>query len=123
MPIRWTVDQSREMLLAEAEGAITLQEVVEYLDAVVTAGTGPYRKLFDGSKAQSAMTDEEIMVLGARLRTYHGQGKTGALAIVVAADKTHGLARLFGVLAAADRRTKIFNTLKAARDWIDAQPR
>jgi hypothetical protein len=122
MPIRWTVDQSRQMLLATAEGEITLKEIVEYLNAVVAAGTMPYRKLFDGSEARLAMTDEEMMVLGVRLRTFHGQGKIGALAIVAAADKTHGLARLFGALAAADRRTKIFETLKAARDWIDAQP-
>ncbi len=122
MSIRWSVDQSRQMLLATAEGEITLKELVEYLDAVVAAGTMPYRKLFDGSQAWSAMTDEEMMVLSVRLRTYHGQGKTGALAIVAAADKTQNLGRLFGALAAADRRTKIFETFRAARDWIDAQP-
>lgn len=110
------------MLLAEAEGAITLKDLVEYLDAVVAAGTMPYRKLFDGRKASSLMTDEEMAVLGVHLRTYHGKGKVGALAVVVAADQTTGFARLFGALAAADRRTKIFNTAKAARDWIDAQP-
>ena len=121
MPIRWSVDQPRQMLLATAEGEITSKELVEYLDAVVAAGTMPYRKLFDGSQAWSAMADEEMMVLSVWLRTYRGQGKTGALAIVAAADKTQGLARLFGALAAADRRTKIFETLKAAREWIDAQ--
>lgn len=110
------------MLLADAEGAISLKELLDYLDAVVAAGTMSYRKLFDGRKASSLMTDEEMAVLGVHLRNYHGQGKTGALAVVVAADQTAGFARLFGALAAADRRTKIFHTVKAARDWIDDQP-
>ena len=99
-----------------------MRELVEYLDAVVAAGTMPYRKLFDGRQAWSAMTDEEMMELSVRLRTYHGQGKIGALAIVAAVDKTQDLARLFGALAAADRQTKIFETFNAARDWIDTQP-
>lgn len=122
MPIRWTVDHDRQMLVAEAEGAITLTDLTEYLDAVVAAGTMPYRKLFDGKKASSLMTDEDMAVLGVHLRNYHARGKIGPLAVVVGADQTVGFARLFGALAAADRRTKIFNTAKAAREWIDAQP-
>lgn len=110
------------MLTAVCEGHVTLSDIERYLDAVVVAGTMPYRKLFDGTNGDTAMTDEEMMQLGARIRAYHGQGGTmGALAIVVPSEHTHGLARLFGALAAADRPTKIFRNRRAAHRWLEAQ--
>lgn len=121
MPINWTIDHDQRMLTAVCEGDLTLAEIAEYLDAVVVAGSMPYRKLFDASQAETAMTDEEMMMLGARIRAYHGEGKMGALAIVVTTDHTRGLARLFGALAAADRPIKIFRDVRAARRWLDAQ--
>ncbi len=43
------------------------------------------------------------------------------LAIVVVTEHTHGLARLFGALAAADRPIKIFRDARAARRWLEDQ--
>jgi hypothetical protein len=122
VPITWTIDHDKRMLTAVCEGDVTLRDIEGYLDAVVVAGTMPYRKLFDGTRADSAMTDEEMMALGARIRAYHGSGKMGPLAIAVVTEHTHGLARLFGALAAADRPIKIFRDLRAARRWLEAQP-
>jgi hypothetical protein len=122
VPITWTIDHEARLLTAVAEGEITLGDLEGYLDAVVVAGSMPYRKLFDGTRADSGMTDEEMMALGARIRAYHGMGTMGALAIVAASENTYGLARLFGALAAADRPIKIFRDLKTARRWIEVQP-
>jgi len=128
VPITWTIDHEQRVLTAVCEGDVTLRDIEGYLDAVVVAGSMPYRKLFDGTRGESAMTDEEMMLLGARIRAYHGKddmgapGAMGALAIVVVSDHTHGLARLFGALAAADRPIKIFRDVRAARRWLDAQP-
>ena len=110
------------MLTATCQGDITLRDLEDYLDAVVVAGSMPYRKLFDGTDGDSKMTDEEMMHLGARIRAYHSAGPMGPLAIVVVTDHTHGLARLFGALAAADRPIKIFRDVRAARRWLDGQP-
>lgn len=110
------------MLTAVCEGSITLHDIEGYLDAVVVAGSMPYRKLFDGTHGDSAMTDEEMMILGARIRAYHTTGAMGALAIVVVTEQTHGLARLFGALAVADRPIKIFRDVRAAGRWLAAQP-
>jgi hypothetical protein len=123
VPISWTIDHDQRMLTAVCEGDVTLSDIEGYLDAVVVAGTMPYRKLFDGSRSGSRMSDEEMMLLGARIRAYHGDGKMGPLAIVVTTEHTHGLARLFGALAAADRPIKIFREVRAARRWLDEQPR
>ena len=122
MPITWKIDHEARLLTAVAEGDVTLGDLEEYLDAVVVAGSMPYRKLFDGTRGESTMTDEEMMALGARIRAYHAMGPMGALAIVAVSENTYGLARLFGALAAADRPIKIFRDLKAARRWIEEQP-
>ena len=122
MPITWTIDHDQRMLTAISQGDVTLQELEDYLDAVVVAGTMPYRKLFDGTRGDWRLTDEEMMLLGARIRAYHTAGPMGPLAIVVVSEHTQGLARLFGALAAADRAIKIFRDVRAARRWLDAQP-
>jgi hypothetical protein len=121
VPITWTIDHDQRVLTAVCEGNVSLRDLEEYLDAVVVAGSMPYRKLFDGSRGTSAISDEEMMLLGARIRAYHGDGPMGALAIVVTSEHTHGLARLFGALAAADRPIKIFRDGRAARRWLEAQ--
>jgi hypothetical protein len=122
VPITWTIDHDRRLLTAACEGDVSLADIEQYLDAVVVAGTMPYRKLFDGTRGDAAMTDEEMMMLGARIRAYHGQGvPMGALAIVAPTEHTHGLARLFGALAAADRPIRIFRDVRAARRWLEAQ--
>jgi len=123
VPITWTIDHDQRLLTAVCKGDVTLKDLEDYLDAAVVAGTMPYRKLFDGSHGDSTMTDEEMMALGARIRAYHSDGPMGALAIVVITSHTHGLARLFGALAAADRPIKIFRDARAARRWLEAQPR
>ena len=93
MPITWTIDHDQRLVTAVCEGDVTLSDIEGYLDAVVVAGTMAYRKLFDGTRGDAAMTDEEMMALGARIRAYHGVGTMGALAIVVVTEHTHGLAR------------------------------
>jgi len=122
VPITWTIDHNQRLLTAVCEGNVTLRDLEEYLDAVVVAGSMPYRKLFDGSRGDSALSDEEMMMLGARIRAYHGDGPMGALAIVVTTEHTQGLARLFGALAVADRPIKIFRELHLARQWLDSLP-
>ncbi|HZB57036.1 MAG TPA: hypothetical protein VE527_25595, partial [Reyranella sp.] len=82
MPITWTIDHDRRMLTAVCQGDVTLFDLEEYLDAVVVAGSMPYRKLFDGTGGDSTLTDEEMMLLGARIRAYHTAGPMGPLAIV-----------------------------------------
>jgi hypothetical protein len=122
VPISFTIDHDQRLLTAVCAGAVTLKDIEEYLGAVVGAGTLAYRKLFDGTDGDASMTEEEMMALGALVRTYHGMGAMGPLAIVLVAEHTHGLARLFGALAAADRPTRIFRDLRAARRWLESQP-
>src|SRR5258708_4409989 len=47
VPINWKILADERMVIARADGPVTLQEIQDYLDAVVVAGAQPYAKLFD----------------------------------------------------------------------------
>jgi len=107
------------MVEAVASGPLSLQDVERYFDAVSVEEAWPYRKLFDATAATSSFNDNDMMILGARIRAYSGLGPLGPLAIAASGD-VHQQARLFAVLASADRPLKVFKTIKAARKWLAA---
>jgi len=67
------------------------------------------------------MPAEDLIALGVRMRSMHGEGGMGPLAVVVPADKEKILERIFGMLAVAKRPMRIFNDPVAARRWIRKQ--
>ena len=80
-----------------------------------------YRKLFDGRTSTSSMSEQELLVIGAEVRSHHESGKVGALAIVADPDQTARFGRLLGALAMADRPMKLFDNLARARHWLEEQ--
>jgi len=122
MSLEWKIHHPDRMVEAVARGSVELRDIERYLDDVVVTDALPYRKLFDMSQAASTLSDEDLMMLGARLSAYTGLGPIGPLAIVAPTPELHQQARLFAVLAPAERPLKIFKTTKAARKWLEVQP-
>ena len=119
MHLKWTISHADKLVEAFASGHVSLQDIERYLDDVMVSEALPYRKLFDASQAASGPTDEEMMLLGARLSAYSGSGrKLGPIAIVASADVIRQQAKLFATLAPADRPLKIFKAVEAARKWL-----
>ena len=94
------------MLTAVCQGDVTLLDLEEYLDAAVVA---------EHALSQAGRRCATMTMRSGRIRAYH------RMAIVVVTEHTHGLARLFGALAAADRPIKIFRDARAARRWLEDQ--
>lgn len=122
MPVTWTISHPDRLIVAVAEGAVTLQEIEQYLDGVVTSNALAYRKIFDVTETVIHPPDEDMMILGARIRAYPAFGRFGALAIVAPGDRSRWMARLYTQLADVDRPIKIFRNREAARKWLDSQP-
>lgn len=118
MAISWTIDPDFESVAVLAEGAVTRPDVEAYLQAMEAAGALGYRKLIDARGASVGMTDADMMAVGVRLRSYHG-GAVGALAIVLSRDAVDAVARILGILAAADRPMRLFTSLRAAERWLE----
>ena len=121
MSLEWKIHHPDRMVEAVAKGSVELHDIERYLDDVMVSDALPYRKFFDTSQAASALSDEDLMMLGARLSAYTSLGPIGPLAIVAPTPELRQQARLFAVLAPADRPLKIFKTTKAARKWLEAQ--
>jgi hypothetical protein len=122
MPLEWKISHPDRMVEVMADGPVGLTDIERYLDNVMVSDALPYRKIFDLSKATSALTDNDLMMLGARMSAYIGLGPIGPLAIVAPSTSVRDQARLFAALAPADRPLKIFKTAKAARTWLEGTP-
>ena len=70
MPVRFTIDHDKRYVTVRATGVVLLDEVLDYFDALVTQNAMPYRKLFDAREAQPQLSDDDVMVLGARVSAY-----------------------------------------------------
>jgi hypothetical protein len=121
MPLKWTISHTDRMVEAVASGHVGLPDIERYLDDIMVSGALPYRKLFDTAQASSALGDDDMMMLGARMSAYTELGPIGPLAIVAPSTILRQQSRLFAALASADRPLKIFKTVEAARKWLAAQ--
>jgi hypothetical protein len=82
----------------------------------------PYSKLLDGPRARATMTPDDVLSIIVRIRGLHALGTMGALAVVATAEQAERIARLLGAAAVADRPMKVFDDVRQARRWIEAQP-
>jgi hypothetical protein len=123
MPVRLEVFHPDRILVAIVTGDVTLQEFRDFVIEVVKSGLLHYRKIFDATRATSAVIGkEELLAMDNTLRSAVDNNRArGPLAIVV--DHERGeLAAAFKALAATDRPVEVFRSLFAARRWIMAQP-
>ena len=118
MPVYWTIDSKRQLVVVTAEGDVTHADAEDYLDVIEGGGALGYRKLYDGTGGNVVMSRDEMMAIAARVRSYHHR-PVGALAVVLPHDKAEPVARMLGVLASADRPMRLFINLAQARRWID----
>ena len=68
------------------------------------------------------MTPDDVLSIIVRIRGLHALGTMGALAVVATAEQAQRIARLLGAAAVADRPMKVFDAVKLARRWLEAQP-
>jgi hypothetical protein len=122
MPITWTISHAERMVTMKADGLITLKEAEDYLDALVVNDAMPYSKFVDCTTMEVTASDEEMMLLGARMRAYVATLEGGPLAFVVTKpDVLDYTRRYINLVGDAKRPVKIFDDIAAARRWLKAQ--
>lgn len=120
MPVHWTIDSEARIFEVTCSGLVEADEIHQMLDALVGSGAIGYRKLFDGSEADTRLGALDILNIGVRMRSLHGNGAPlGPLAVVIPADKYDLLARVLGILASPRRPMRIFTEVDRARKWLD----
>jgi len=120
MPLTWTIEHERQMVVATGEGAITGSDVIAYLEDLAAKGAMPYAKIFDLSASRSFMDADDLEQLGAWLRTYMQQPSrvVGPLAIVVSSPEQSVQAQFFRGSASGKRPVEIFRDRASAEVWL-----
>jgi hypothetical protein len=120
MSLHWKIDPETRSITVVADGDVSRLDIETLLDEMASRGAMTYRKLFDGSRGDTKMGPDELLMLGVRFRAFHAQGPMGPLAVVVPDDKAELVARVLGMLAAADRPMRVFRTPAPARRWLES---
>jgi len=119
--LHWTIDSRKRLVTHTADGDLTRGDLMAYFDAVTGAEAWKWRKLFDARRCTPAMSPEDLMAIGVRIRAQHARGMTGPIAIVLPETDNEIFTRLLGFIATAKRPMRVFRTLDPARQWIETQ--
>ncbi len=120
MPIAWRILPAERMVVARADGPVTLQDIMDYLDAVIVGDAQPYAKLFDTGTMQLKLTDSEMMELAARMSAYSGAfAEAGPLAFVASTLVTESFAKRFLNVSSVRRPAKLFRSVEQAKAWLE----
>lgn len=105
-----------------SEGEVTYGELVAMVDALRNSNAHGYRKLYDGARSLMRMTQEEVLMLGVRMRVEHERSPMGPMAVILPEEDGEILARLLGMVALANRPLRIFVKTGPALKWLLALP-
>ena len=120
MPVYWTINSEARLVEVTCTGLVEADEIHQMLDVLVGSDALGYRKLFDGTQADTRMGALDVLNIGVRMRTLHGDGAPlGPLAVVIPPDKYPLLSRVLGILASPRRPMRIFSEVERARKWLD----
>ena len=67
MPVDFTFDHEHRLVIATAHGRVVLREILDYFDAVTINEAASYAKLFDAREMDAQLSDDDVMVIGARV--------------------------------------------------------
>ena len=121
MPLKFTIDHEKRFVHATAEDRVVLKDVEDYFDALMVQDAMPYPKLIDATYARFEASDDDIMVLGARVSAYAAVDPRGPICLVAVTNHAIDTLRRFTNLGGASRAAKIVNTVEEGRRWLAEQ--
>lgn len=121
MPVDFTFDHENRLVIATAHGLVVLQEILDYFDAVTINQAASYAKLFDAREMDPQLSDDDVMVLGARVSAYAAFDPRGAVAAVAVTVEARDAVRRYMNFAGANRPMRLFTSVEDARAWLIGQ--
>lgn len=122
MPVHWTVSHSKRLVVAVARDEVTVADIEQYFAGVTAEGGMSYRKIFEITHTVSALNEENLKAVAARVMFYAQHGQLGPIAIVAASDESYTQAQSYAEATKGRRPLAIFREIHEARRWLDAQP-
>ena len=122
MAVRWNINSEIQLFEVGCDGFVEASDIHRMLDVLVGSQALGYRKLFDGSRADTTLGPQDILDIGVRLRSMQADSVAlGPLAVVIPDSRYALLARVLGILATGRRPMRIFNDVRKARHWLGSR--
>jgi hypothetical protein len=118
LAVEFRVDHDRGVVTVRAYGAVVLKELLDYFDALVVQNAMGYPKLFDAREAEPCLSDDDVMVLGARVSAYSAFDPRGPIAAVTMGANASAIIQRFMNLGGAERPIRLFGSIEEARQWL-----
>jgi len=118
MPIMWGVNHSARLVSAKATGELNRMDIETYLDGLMAAATLSYRKVLDMAESRLALSGDDMVALGARIRTHESAAPMGSVAVIAASDEVYNQFRLFESIVHAQRQLRVFRDAEMAYAWL-----
>jgi hypothetical protein len=123
LPVDFEIDHTKRFVRVKAHGVVLLQEILDYFDALAVQGAMPYPKLFDARDAEPQLSDDEVMVLGARVSAYAAFDPRGPIAAIAATPKAREIMQRFMNLGGPERPMRLFDSVEEGLAWLDTVTR
>lgn len=125
MSIRYCVDQGRHLLLTVMEGAVTMEDLFAYVDAVISEFKCiDFCELITIGESTTSLTSNEISELASRTNALFGLQPANYIrtAIVAPSNLGFGLSRVFqSHQNRSSEEFAVFKELKQATDWLELE--
>lgn len=119
MPIDYTIDHEQRLVHATAHGVVVLRDILDYFDAVAIHDAAAYQKLFDAREMAPQLSDDDFMVVAARVSAYAAFDPRGAVAAVATNfEAVSALQRYANFFGGEDRPVRLFDRIETARAWL-----
>ena len=118
MPLTWDIDHKAKTIVATASGAMSHQDIMNYLGALAGQGAVGYRAIFDARRAAGLnIGASEIAAQGKLVASRKPDGFDGAIALVIDSVAEREMADYFAVFLNGTRLCRIVRTIEDARAW------
>jgi hypothetical protein len=118
LAVEYSIDHEKQFVTVRAHGAVVLGEILDYLDALVVQNAMGYPKLFDAREAEPRLSDDDVMILGARVSAYAAYEPRGPVAAIAMAKGASEILQRFMNLGGAQRPMRLFGSIEEARRWL-----
>lgn len=119
MPITFRSEHGTKTILTTATGIVTCAEILDHINAKVTADVLTYAELFDARDVTLDVSIAELNLIAKKVREATGKEKPGRIGVVTNSSFIYGLAKLYASLTEEDNpHFEIFQEMDAARSWI-----
>lgn len=119
VPIDYTIDHEQRLVHATAHGVVVLRDILDYFDAVAIHDAAAYQKLFDAREMAPQLSDDDFMVVAARVSAYAAFDPRGAVAAVATNfEAVSALQRYANFFGGEDRPVRLFDRIETARAWL-----